>query len=946
MYPTRCTNTSFPMDGTMAISRKFLSWDRPILHSAADWLIASGTASPEDLPLVDLSHLLVVVPGGLAGRRLVELLIQKVESSGRSLIPPSVITVGLLPEHLYEARLPFASELTQQFAWGETLRSFSTEQIKPLIPFPPDSSDLGTWRDYGDAVRRVYRELVSDGLDFTDVADKANALEDFTEKPRWAVLAKLQAAYLKRLDAFEIWDKQSARLYAVKHKQCRCDAHIVLLATVDLNRVTRQMLDDVASGGDKVTALVGAPEAWKDHFDEHGCISADAWADVAIEIDDQSVALVDGATDEADQAAGVIADVADQFSVKEIIVGLPDESLLGELQRIFQLHGLRCRFGPGSPVVATLPFRLLETIVELAQTRKYHALAAAVRHPDLFERLAFAVPGLEDLDKWFNKRLPNEVDRSLNDEALKAAIENLDQLTAPFTNQKFSLTGWADQVRDLLLAVYGERMIDLDSAESLSLARPLQAINDTMLQWSEIPESLSQPLNASEMLRVLKNQLSSVMIPAEHDPEAIETLGWLELPLMDAPVCIVTSFNDGLIPSSNTADLFLPNTLRKLLGLEDDSLRYARDAYQVQVIQHTRKKVAWIVPKRGADGDPLAPSRLLFTGDTKTLPHRVERMFGTPEVPHNQAKEATADRCDHRQQIAIPQPGNLTPPELPGWDQFSATAINLYLKCPYRFFLRYVLKLHGDNDRATELDGGAFGNLAHDTLQAFGKSDVKNSDDEQVIFQFLSDKLSELAQSSYGKQPLATIKLQIEQLRLRLRAFAASQAHHRQEGWLIHSCETDIPVGKCLLNVDGKEVSLVGRIDRIDHNPETGDWAVWDYKTGDSVGNPELEHQKGPQGDKTWKNVQLPFYRHLVKGVGVKGEISLGYITLAKQGEDVRFRVAKWKEADLDQADATIIGAIRDIRAGKFFPPGEVSYVDEFSRICQDSVLGRWEPAQ
>ena len=95
-----------------------------------------------------------------------------------------------------------------------------------------------------------------------------------------------------------------------------------------------------------------------------------------------------------------------------------------------------------------------------------------------------------------------------------------------------------------------------------------------------------------------------------------------------------------------------------------------------------------------------------------------------------------------------------------------------------------------------------------------------------------------------------------------------------------------------------------------------------------------------------WTGVQLPFYRHLVKAVGVRGPVSLGYITLPKLGEEVRFRVAKWSEEDLDEADATIVNAIRNIRAGNFFPPAEMQYVDEFSRICQDTVLGKWEAAQ
>lgn len=926
----------------MAILRKFLSWDQPILHSAANWLIESASATADDLPLVDLSNCLVVVPGGLAGRRLLEILVQKIEESGRSLIPPQVITVGLLPEHLYDTSHPFASDLTQQFAWGETLRSIPPADLAPLIPHPPEAADFASWRDFGDAVRKVYRELISNAFDFTEVASTAQKLEGFTEQDRWNVLARLQRAYLERLDSLDMWDKQSARLYAVKHKECRCEAHIVLLGTVDLNRVTRQMLDQVAAQQGEITALVGAPQSWSDHFDEHGCLVADAWAEEAIDLDWESIAIVDGPTQQADAAAGTIAQVAEKYSAKQIIVGLPDEGLLGELRRIFQQHGLQCRYGPGEPVTSSLPFRLLESVIELSQSRRYHALASALRHPDLFGHLQFKEPGIEKLDAWFNSRLPDEIDNKFQDEQLTEAIAKLSKLAAAFASDQLPLTEWADRILQLLLAIYGEQKIDLDSIDNQRVARPLTAINEAIAAWSEVPEAFSQPCGSAEMMRILRSQLASSMIPAEHDPDAIEALGWLELPLMDSPVCVVTSFNDGLIPSSNSADLFLPNALRKLLGLEDDSLRYARDAYQVQVIQHTREVAAWIVPKRSADGDPLSPSRLLFTGGMDDLPQRVQKFFGTAQPPHNIAKQPTNQQRDHRQQIAIPQPGGY---ELPAWDRFSATRINQYLKCPYRFYLKYVAHLRGDDDWATELDGGAFGNLAHDTLQAFGTSEVKDSPDEKIIFDYLSDTLSDVATKRYGKSPLATIKLQIEQLRLRLRAFAKGQSLHRQEGWVIRRTEVEVESPYPTILVDKQEIALEGRIDRIDHNPETGEWAVWDYKTGDSVSDPEKDHQTGPRGDKRWTGVQLPFYRHLVKSVGVRGEVSLGYITLPKLGEEVRFRVARWTEDDLDEADKTIVEAIRNIRAGNFFPPAEMRYLDEFSRICQDSVLGKWEAA-
>ena len=68
-------------------------------------------------------------------------------------------------------------------------------------------------------------------------------------------------------------------------------------------------------------------------------------------------------------------------------------------------------------------------------------------------------------------------------------------------------------------------------------------------------------------IRLLLAQIESSQCVPLSDPAAIEMFGWLELPLHTAPAMIVTSFNEGFVPTSVNADMFLPNRLRRRLGL-------------------------------------------------------------------------------------------------------------------------------------------------------------------------------------------------------------------------------------------------------------------------------------------------------------------------------------------------------------------------------------------
>src|SRR5205085_4280494 len=131
-----------------------------------------------------------------------------------------------------------------------------------------------------------------------------------------------------------------------------------------------------------------------------------------------------------------------------------------------------------------------------------------------------------------------------------------------------------------------------------------------------------------------------------------------------------------------------------------------------------------------------------------------------------------------------------------------------YLACPYRYYLRHRLGLEELTDEACELDAAQFGSLIHDVLKDFGKGDCRDSRDERQIEEQLNVSLSQMARRHFGDKPLATVSLQIEQARLRLRGFARWQAGHARDGWQIRYAEETIDPAKAFLLVDGEPMYL------------------------------------------------------------------------------------------------------------------------------------------
>ncbi|HLU47279.1 MAG TPA: hypothetical protein VK116_04315, partial [Planctomycetota bacterium] len=83
------------------MERVFLGWDRPGLEAAVEHIVERFGSPRDATRKLDLSTVIVAVPGARAGRRLLELLVERAEQEGRDLIAPEIRTIGELPERLY-----------------------------------------------------------------------------------------------------------------------------------------------------------------------------------------------------------------------------------------------------------------------------------------------------------------------------------------------------------------------------------------------------------------------------------------------------------------------------------------------------------------------------------------------------------------------------------------------------------------------------------------------------------------------------------------------------------------------------------------------------------------------------------------------------------------------------------------------------------------------------
>jgi len=519
------------------------------------------------------------------------------------------------------------------------------------------------------------------------------------------------------------------------------------------------------------------------------------------------------------------------------------------------------------------------------------------------------------------------------------------RLTGESSQQKFArkLVDWITPIQELLREIYPPRSLNPENSIDHILQKSFEELQKIFDKLQSVPDSLAPKMTVSQVLtlilRLFRNERIPPKISGNHRDRELELLGWLDLTLDDALVVAVTGLNEGIVPSSKTADSFLPDTMRRRLNLEDNRKRYARDAYVLSTLLHSRQEIRLIFGKRSIAGDPLIPSRLFFATDEETIAKRVFRFFDKDSRESTPLSVGFLHPGLKISGFKLPQTSDFKPPRPPDEPvflrQIRVTEFRDYLQCPYRYYLKHQLRLELKEDLEEELDGAAFGDLIHAVVKRFGQSPVRNSTDAARIREFLDDQLEQTVHERYGQSYRPVIAIQLEQMRLRLAAFAEKQAVWAQTHEILHVEYSPENQGGHIIDIDHVPVKLQGRIDRIDLDHQSGKHVLLDYKTAGEGDSPEKTHKKGNQ----WIDLQLPLYRTLYQDTGSEEmDVELGFVVLPKDTKKTDFKIANWNLNDYYEAEKITKSVVRKIRQGVFWPPTfpPPRFSEVYAAICMD----------
>ncbi|MBU1042952.1 MAG: PD-(D/E)XK nuclease family protein [Candidatus Omnitrophica bacterium] len=408
-----------------------------------------------------------------------------------------------------------------------------------------------------------------------------------------------------------------------------------------------------------------------------------------------------------------------------------------------------------------------------------------------------------------------------------------------------------------------EGFIDLLVSKSAIAMYPLNLkMIEKMLSLSEQFKNKAistEPFAVLEIFKIFDGFLRKEKIAFSGAPlKGLQILGFLETRALSFENVIVMDVNESVLPKLSTNEPLVPRAILISLGLDRLEEEECIQRYQFMRLIKSAKNVHLVY------NDSADKQRSRFIEEIIWEQEKANKKLNNDNVPR------AAFNCEiiHKKGMAKK---NTNIQELLDNFTFSASSLNLYLKCPLQFYYKYILGLSEKEDLLDELESKEVGTFIHKLLEDMFLPFLSKSPNIDLEFKnFFFNEFDKRFEHEF-KHRMKSDAFMIEQImRFRLEKFLENEQQRQIQR--IEGLETDIKKIIKLNRNKQRSISFKCRIDRIDCL-EKGRLLIIDYKTGNSDSLPAglktlekvLENPDRKAIKKTLKSFQLPLYLYCVE---------------------------------------------------------------------------------
>lgn len=579
----------------------------------------------------------------------------------------------------------------------------------------------------------------------------------------------------------------------------------------------------------------GADQLWSDTL--RPAQGVGEWRQVKINTNAiQNLQLIDCAhTDEEARAIAALMRETLETPGKTAALVTPDRNLTRRVMSQLRRWNIAVDDGAGQSLNQTLPGQFLLSLARAIQNDfQPDLLLALLKHP--FAALGqdpvqtrFTVYAIETAlrrndDFIYSPALGlAQYIKSVSDAAQKKLLEKFESIIAP-TLSEFSIAGFINAAESLAQTPQktGSEILWAGEAgdeaakffsDIINLGADLPQIT-----WADAPDFLNY---CFESITVRK--------PYDAHPR-LKIWGLLEARLQYADRIILSGLNETVWPPASDGDPWMSRPMRDQFGLPSRERRIGQTAHDLTQLACQQSEI-FITRSNRDQGAPCLASR--FWVRLETLLHSKGKLDAVKTAAkYYKSLAQSLDQTDQIISISAPK-ANPKPDARPR--DFSATSIELWMRDPYAFYAKYILRLRKLDDIERKFEHLARGNLLHDILEEFTESppDKKN---HELIRTLAEEKLRPWLHDPY------VAEMWWPRL-CRILDWFVDVEQKRQD--LIAQSVTETK-GQIKFAIGGYDYTLSATADRIDAHKD-GAISIIDYKSGKAPTGPEIESGLNPQ---------------------------------------------------------------------------------------------------
>ncbi len=249
-------------------------------------------------------------------------------------------------------------------------------------------------------------------------------------------------------------------------------------------------------------------------------------------------------------------------------------------------------------------------------------------------------------------------------------------------------------------------------------------------------------LQPNTLRRLLKDVLRRFSIPFHGEPASgLQIMGVLETRCLDFTNMLMLSVEEGMLPKNLQATSMIPANIREAFGMTTLRHQMAIYAYYFYRLIQRTQHLTCLFNENCVGNNRHEPSRFLRQMLAETsIPIRTLWLKSIPDV------ETTPEWKVQKTDEVIAHLRKIYDQSYPHGQKrtLSPSAINIFMQCPFRFYMQCVAGLRAEDNPTEGLEASHIGDIFHDTAMLIYEQIINRTGSNEIQASTLGEILANM----------------------------------------------------------------------------------------------------------------------------------------------------------------------------------------------------------